>query len=568
MTIQLTKAWAPYPSGITITLDPDKEAELVAQGAASYVTPTPASLPAVLTFDASGNLVGPGGETIHLDIPTTELTFVAIGDSIAGRDEGSRASGLNGPRSDGVQTIAEMLLGGSLSVTGIYATGGYTVSQVATTHLSAALASDADGVYVRAGVNDILGGASGTITYVNIKTLLVDPILDAGKSCILATVTYSSSMTTAQRGELIILNNMIRALSRYNKNLKIADENTVMSAASTGTQRTAPVTVYDDATHQNQAGAYYMAQEAVTAYKKLGLISGVGMCRTPVGSAYGIAVNPRVAGNNATGVNKTTLGTGISGTGPDGWTVSRSGSTNTTVSSCVARADNLDGYAHNLAITLTNAGEPVNVFPAESGGIFIRGTGASYQRQNTAAYVQGEIRRFTDGNEYKVVAAGTSGGSEPGTLPTSVGAVVADGTVIWMLLPNFISDATYAMRLVCDLKFVAQSGLVSVITQLKQYASGYANLSSAVSHYDRTVNGFVSAGTAGSSWGTVYGPNGTDLSKGYYSVESGTILTLKTPYVRLHAETYIIEPQIRFSGAAGATATVQILGAELELATV
>jgi hypothetical protein len=137
-----------------------------------------------------------------------------------------------------------------------------------------------------------------------------------------------------------------------------------------------------------------------------------------------------------------------------------------------------------------------------------------------------------------------------------------------MLLPDFVGDATYAMRLVTDFQITAQSGLLVPFTQIKQYATGYANLSTGVSHYNRATNTFETAGSAGSSWGVITGPNSSDLSKGYNAILQNTVLTMRTPWMRIHAETHIIEPQIRFSGAAGTTATVQILGAEVEIAVV
>lgn len=501
----------------------------------------------------------------------TALKGVAIGDSMTARDEGARASGLNGPRSDGINTIAEMLLGGSVEITGIYATGGYTIAQVATNHLPTALASDADVVFAMCGVNDCitLGSDTGATIYARLKTQIIDPIIASGKKLILGTITYSADMNAASRGAMVVCNNMIRALEGTIQNLQIAETNGVMSAALDGVRRTAPTACYDDNTHQNQAGAYWMAVEVVNAYKRHGALAGNGRCRKPVANAYGIATNPRIAGNNATGTNKTSLGTGISGTGPDGWTVNRSGSTNTAASSSVARTDNQDGLAHQLEITLTAAGEPINVYPASGGALFIRGTGTTFQRQNsTATYIQGEVRRFTDGRMYKVVGLGTTAASEPGTLPTLAGDVVVDGTVIWMLLPDFVGDATWAMRFVADYQITAQSGLLAPIAQLRQYATGYAVLSSGVMHYDRTVDGFVAAGPSGSNFGVVYGPAGTNLSAGYNAVEQNKVITMRTPWARLHADTHIIEPQIRFAGAAGTTATVQILGAEIELAQI
>ena len=159
------------------------------------------------------------GVPIRLDIPATSMTAVAIGDSIAARDEGANTAGINGPLTWGVQTIAEMLLGGSLEVNGIYATGGYTVAQVASTHLPTALATDADIVYARCGVNDILAGTAGATVYNAIKTTIIDPILAAGKHCIACTITYSTSMTAAQRGEMVVANNMLRALAGTHKSL-------------------------------------------------------------------------------------------------------------------------------------------------------------------------------------------------------------------------------------------------------------------------------------------------------------------------------------------------------------
>lgn len=552
-TVDGTRTFGPYSAGV-ISVS-------AVGGDCSYrVNPT-SEIRGVT--DANGNTIGIDG----LSLSTGRVTMVAIGDSMTARDEGAASAGLNGPRSDGINTLIETLMGGTVDVTGIYATGGFTIAQVAATHLPTALASSADVVFCMAGVNDCLAATeTGEVLFARLQSTVINPILASGKKLVLGTVTYSASLTNAGITAMVTLNNLIRALRNTHPALAIADTNAVMSKASDGKQRIAPTACYDDVTHQNQAGAYWMAVEGENALKRLGVVSGTGKCRQPVANAYGIATNPRVAGNNATGVNKTTLATGITGTAPDGWTVNRTGATNTATVVTNSRTDNLDGGALNLALTLTNAGEPINVFPASGAAVFIRGTGASFTRSNSTVYVSGEVRRFSNGVYYKVIAPGTTAAAEPTGLPTSIGGVIADGTALWMRLPDFVNNTTYAMRLVTDYQVTAQSGLLAPMSQLRQYASGYANLSSAVQYYTRATNAFVAAGISGSSWGLVQGPVPTNLSAGYDTIAKNRVLTMRTPWARIHAETNIIEPQIRFAGAAGTTATIDILGSEIELA--
>lgn len=73
---------------------------------------------------------------------------------------------------------------------------------------------------------------------------------------------------------------------------------------------------------------------------------------------------------------------------------------------------------------------------------YIDSTAALTAWAATTAYALGAIRRPTvdNGLRYEATTAGTSGGSQP-TWPTTVGATVADGSVVWTCRATAITDA-------------------------------------------------------------------------------------------------------------------------------
>lgn len=500
---------------------------------------------------------GTGSVVIATGNYSSGVQMIAIGDSMTARDEGTRASGQNGPRSDGIYNSVQARMAGAIEIAGIYATGGYTIEQVAATHLPKALASAAPIVGVFCGVNNIIGSAEdGDAVFTKLHNLLLLPLLQAGKQIVVGTMCYSADMTAAGVASMRRFNALVRGLKgKYPSNVRVADFNSVMSAAD-GTRLMTPLAFYDDNTHQSTEGAVAMSGKVAEALAEFGVYPMGGFVRSINSDEwsidqYGISPNPRVLGVNASGTNKYSNGTGASGSGPDSWNVGCSGTTTAVVN------------GSEIAVTIGAAGNVCNINPAQNGNFRLRGTDATYmQRGNTTAYRQGEVRVFSTGQFFRCKVAGTTGASEPSSLPSVIGNTVVDGSVTWLLMPD-ITAANARIRLVTDFEVLSQSGQIAIFQQIEHYGSGYSAITEGVPLYDLQTGTYIATT---SSMQNVLGPLSTDSTKGCAAWPTRQTLSYKTPWHRIPASTHWLLPKFRVGGAAGATATIRILGCEVELA--
>jgi hypothetical protein len=510
---------------------------------------------------------GANGRLLLGDRMSREYLRVSyLGDSISSRDIPTTASGLNGPRADGMGFIAQMLSMGRLRLHTTRAVGGYTIEQIAT--LVPQIIADApDRCVVLAGTNNTYGAVTpdpAATIFAALRNLILTPLLNAGievEVCTLpASASRSSTITAVQHAAAKQLNQLIRALNGTNPGLIVTDLCTVTEAAS-GANEGTDISLYvaTEATylHPNDSGSMAMAAERWRISQMRGLAAHNPEVEA-LSSPYSLAANPRGNGNNATGTNKFTLGTGVTGTGPDGWNITRTGTSTAVVTpGAVARDDGRTGQLIQVAATIVGAGEIINVFPVPGGAQYISGVSTSvHLRANLAAYVEGEIRKFTNSLYYKVVQPGTSAASEPGTLPTSIGGMVTDGTVIWMKIPELVPGVW--IRGIAELYFSAHAiGNVYALCQIRQYTAAFASLAAGiVFEMDGTT---YTAGNAAASWSVVQAPCGT----GFNGYKVGLLplnkpLRLQTAWMQIAPDCGIIEPSLRIIGAAGATATVQI----------
>jgi len=510
--------------------------------------------------DGAGNLV------LGDRMSRNYLRVSYLGDSISSRDIPTVASGLNGPRADGMGFLAQTLSMGMLRLHTTRAVGGYTIAQIAT--LVPQIITDApDRCVVLAGTNDTYGAttpeAAATI-YASLNTLIVTPLLRAGIEVELCTLppsaSRSSTITAIQHAAAKQLNQLIRAANGTNPALFITDLCAVMESSS-GANEGADISLFvvtePTYLHPNDSGSMAMAQERWRISQMRGLSARNSEVEA-LTSPYSLAANPRGNGNNTTGTNKASLGTGVTGTGPDGWNFTRTGTSSAVVTpGAVARDDGRRGQLIQVAATIGGAGEIINVFPCTGAAQYISGVSTTvHLRGSTAAYIQGEIRKFTNGLYYKVVQPGTSAGSEPGTLPTSIGGMVTDGTVVWMKIPELVAGVW--VRSVAELYFTAHATEnIFCILQLKQYTAAFGNLAAGVTfEMDGTT---YTAGQNASAWGVVQGPALTGL----YGYKVGQLplnkmLRFQTPWVQVAADCGVIEPSLRIIGGASATATAQI----------
>lgn len=490
-----------------------------------------------------------------------------IGDSHSDNDVPVVASGRNGPGADGVGFISQMLTMGRLRLHTARATGGYTIQEIIATHLPQVIADSPGRVRVLAGTNNTYTAtapAAAATSFALLRDGLWRPLLDLGFPVDACTppplASRTETVTAAQHSEAKQFVDLIRASEGLHRNLQVVEQTTPLESASganEGLDTSLFVSTETTYAHWNDSGGMLESLAYCRALEKRG-VTARGPERMGHTSPYSLGANPRGAGNNASGTNKALLNTGVTGTGPDGWTFGRTGTSVAVVTpAAVARDDGQPGQLVQVAVTIGGAGETVNISPTTGGIQYISGSSTSvHLRNNSAAYIQGECRKFTNGLYYKVVQPGTSAGAEPGTLPTALGSYVTDGTVIWQKILELVPGLW--VKAVAELYFTAHSvGNIFPMAQLKQYTAAFGNLAAGVRF--EANNTIYTAGSAGSSWGTVQGPTVT----GHNGYKVGVLplnkwLRVETPWVELAADCGIIEPSLRIIGGAAAQCTAQV----------
>lgn len=266
-----------------------------------------------------------------------------------------------------------------------------------------------------------------------------------------------------------------------------------------------------DNLHPNVNGAMQYGRviaAVITASKLLTQPINTGLSRSDFKN---MVYNPCAAGNNASGTNGTSIGTGMTGNGPDGWTSLRTG-TASGVSSVVSRAtagyaDAKQGQFARMAVT----GGALNDLV---GWRWTLGT-SGVNWAATTAYPVSRVRMPTTPNGFRAICivAGTTGGAEP-TWPTVVGQTVVDGTVTWAMQDLPVAGDTIAVSL--DFGLSGWTGTALVEAQISFTGSAYVINGNLVFAGDAPPTFIPATGTIAMS-GTV--PAGT----------TNTILTVYCP---------------------------------------
>jgi lysophospholipase L1-like esterase len=245
-------------------------------------------------------------------------------------------------------------------LTAVYDFGvsGDTSTQ-ALARLPAALATRPAFLQITLGVNDIGGGSTDATPYANIVTM-ARAALAQGTRPIISIDTGSSAFTTTQIGYLNDLNQRLRQFVAATPGAVLFDpSDTVLQHANSGT--IAWKTGYsNEGLHANLLGSYW---EGV-AYAQLiqYLIPALPTQSTVATESRGFG-SSALLGNamfyNATGG---TLGTGATGTVPNGFTVTATGAATVTVSTGASTTTDITGAAEGnevtLAVTCTSAATP------------------------------------------------------------------------------------------------------------------------------------------------------------------------------------------------------------------
>lgn len=539
---------------------------------------------ATLSTDANNNTVLVGADGAYqLGNGITEDGIVrmsAVGDSISNRDSAISwvATGQNGPLASGMIFCTQMISNGAVELVGAYAVAGYTTTQIAGTSqangltlVQAAIADSSRVVAVLAGTNDTYGMPTpddANVIFARITDDIWAPIMRAGKKVLAHTIPPQSPATPStsiQRAAVAQVNKLIRDYCHANK-IMLVDLAAMWRSADGANQGARTALLLNESSsyiHPNESGGMVAALERWRVLQAAGMdvkpTEGIGLS-----SPYSIGANPHGVGSNATTVNRSVIGTGIAGTVPHGWNVLRTGTSTATVSpAAVARADNRDGQSVQIEVAIVGAGEQIKVFPQYNGSLYVLTSSPSATKElrgSSTLYAPGQCKKFSNGLWYKTLVLGTTAASEPGSLPTSIGGIIADGTQTWIKIPE-LTPGTAWVRTVAEVVVTAHAvENFNAYVHLRQYTEAFASLAAGVV-FDDNEGTTLTAGPSGtaSSFGVVQGgaqPGNHGYAVGILPLNKR--LYIKTPWVKVAADCGIIEPCLVLTGKAGATATVLV----------
>lgn len=385
-----------------------------------------------------------------INVASTDNSVALLGDSITLRNQQGATANFN---AEGYFVVANMLMRQKYDLIGVYATSGYTIEQIAATHLPQIISSGAKTCFVLAGTNNAADALPETI-FDKLTSLIWKPLRAAGINVWAATIPPNGTWTTAQSAKMAAVNDMIRAAKSTWPGLRVADFWAATVDGLTGAPR---ANLFGDQIHPVARGGMYYARaiadsDADSVVKKTARVSGGAL------DPYILSANPLAFGNNANGTNGTVIGTGGTGTGPNQWSVqSNNAATTFTCSGNNARSpvDFIDGKALDVSATFGGDDHYIQIGALNGADIYLDRAWSA-----TTARVAGMLVRPTAGRtgwQYKAVTSGTTGSSEP-AWPTSLGATVTDGTVTWMAIKDVAAGDIYEM--VVELVFSAMSGSV------------------------------------------------------------------------------------------------------------
>lgn len=251
--------------------------------------------------------------------------------------------------------------------------------------------------------------------------------------------------------------------------------------------------------------------------------------------------NPGLTGNNANNVNGTSIGTGITGTGPSYWSISRAGTataTTATIDRSAATYAPKKRAGKLLQIACSFAANWDTIYVGLSNNVPIRNWVA-----NTALAMWVRVRpTVPNGCQYLVTTNGTTANVADTTAgwSTTIGATVTDGGVTYTVVPSIdFGDQVYLEAEVYGGGFTGPAGCY---LSLKQYTSGYAVVGSA------STGGYFdsSSGKMPSNWPTKQ--------------------ILRTPPITLSSlmtSNGFLNPYLSIQGNAGVTGTVEMARCEL-----
>jgi len=333
-------------------------------------------------------------------------------------------------------------------------------------------------VCIMAGINDIQRGDSAEFT-IQYLTAMYQRALQNGIRVIACTILPSTVVSTSlRRRTLMYINQWIRTYARATPGIVLADTYIAWADPATGDPAAG---LTGDGTHPTNLGARVVGQciaDAMAIY-----LPSTPQFVQSLNLDYQNAVyNGMANGDNASGTNGYVNATGFTGTGPDGWTNVRSG-TSTAVSSKVARTDYRQGSFAQLAATIGGNNETV----AYNLRTDIIPWSAATAKTAGQSYVE---PRTPNGYWYVCTVNGTTGATEP-AWPTNLGDTASDNGITWRCVQKINpGDSVYAQ---CEFQTNTLVGNGSVELSMLFQDQAFASLMQAI---DNQIAGYTSLPSA------------------------------------------------------------------------
>jgi lysophospholipase L1-like esterase len=216
-----------------------------------------------------------------------------------------------------------------------------------------------------------------------------------------------------------------------------------------------------DGVHPLPAGSYKMGIALAQALEPfLNSNSRANTMPNYGNNAWNMVYNPFMNGNNAAGTNGFTVGTGITGTGPDGYAVSRYINSPTGVCSTVE-----ESAVTNLGLNRRWTQVVAAAWSGDSDSIVVRNNvNHSNAWVGSVSMLLGSYRVPTaekyNGYAYRCIAAGTSGTVEP-VWPTVLGLTIVDNGATWQCVPLVTPGKRYVACM--EYNISSASGLISPV---------------------------------------------------------------------------------------------------------
>lgn len=335
-----------------------------------------------------------------------------FGDSISNQNFGTGIY-----EAHGYLIAANELMGWPMN---IIANGG--VSGNTTTQMLARLEAFLDGnptigmLLILGGTNDPGNGINAATTIANLEAMYA-----ICRQKRVRAVALTITPRTDQAGAILTFIQTVNA-AILASNGPLAKADTFTALADAGNSLLPYANSLYDSVHPAIAGAMRMARDALVAV--LAPIVGTNGPGTSGDLDYReYAANPMALGDNADNINGWRLQTGVTGTGPNGWTVSK----RNTGAGVASKA----GAAARMVMTSTANWDGVGYW---YGGEQTLALGRYDQGwAGSTAYTHGRRVRPTtpNGFHYRLITPGTTGASEP-LWPTTEGTLVVDGGVTWL----------------------------------------------------------------------------------------------------------------------------------------